>query len=66
MKPALFASWSKYEYCDQKSSTWHRTVAGALHISHHTIRVQVKHVYRKLQVSNHVEELLVARKIGCF
>lgn len=50
----------------QRGAARRRMVAGALHLSHHIIRVRVRHVYRALQVSNHARHLLVAREIGCF
>lgn len=40
--------------------------AAALHISHHTVRVHVKHIYRKLRVTNRAQALLVARELGYF
>jgi DNA-binding NarL/FixJ family response regulator len=40
--------------------------AAALHISHHTVRVHVKHIYRKLRVTNRAQALGAARELGYF
>ncbi len=43
-----------------------REIADTLCVSTHTVRVHIKHIYRKLYVGNQVELMREARKMGLF